>query len=80
MCRNCPSKKCKKDASEVSTEAFFCLLHRSGAFFDLADVVGRGLVDAIVQPVGIQQVSAGAPADDGGLGGVVIGKIIGEEV
>ena len=45
-------------------------------FLNLHYVVGCGLVDVVIQPVGIEQIRAGAPADDGGAGGVAVGEAI----
>src|SRR5699024_159377 len=40
------------------------------------DVIGRGLVDDIVEPVGVEQVGMAAPAHHGRLGIVVIGEVV----
>lgn len=39
-------------------------------------VVGRGLVDIVIEPVGIEELAGAAPAHHGGLGGVVVGEIV----
>ena len=44
--------------------------------FNLPDIIGRSLVNTIVQPVGIKKMSAGAPADGRPFGGVIIGKVV----
>ena len=41
-----------------------------------SEVVGGGLVDVVVEPVGIDELTGGAPADDGGLVGVVVGEVV----
>lgn len=43
---------------------------------ELAQVVGRLLVDIVVEPVRVEQVGVGAPGDQGLLGGVVVGEVV----
>ena len=43
---------------------------------NILHVVGCGLVDVVIQPVGIEQIRAGSPADDGLLCGIVVGEIV----
>ena len=38
-------------------------------------VVGGGLVDVVVEPVGVEQLGGGAPAHHGLFGGVVVGEV-----
>ena len=51
---------------------FFLVLHLA----DRAQVVGRILVDVVVQPVLIQQVCVSTPAEERRLLGVVVGVIV----
>lgn len=39
-------------------------------------IVGGGLVDIVVEPVGVDQLAGGAPPDDGRLGGVITREIV----
>lgn len=43
---------------------------------ELAQVVGRLLVDVVVEPVRVEQVGVGAPGDQGLLCGVVVGEVV----
>ena len=43
---------------------------------DLFQVVGSGLVDIIIEPVGIEELGGGTPADDRGAGGVVLSEVV----
>ena len=47
-----------------------------GALLLSCEIVGRGLVDEVVQPVGEQQVRVGTPCDERGLGVVVVGEVV----
>ena len=44
--------------------------------FNFSRVLRSGLIDAVVEPVGKQEVSMTAPANVDGLFGVVVNKII----
>ena len=44
--------------------------------FEGLQVVGGGLVDVVVQPVGVDELAGRAPANDGLLGGVVVGEVV----
>ena len=48
----------------------------ANAVADSADVIGRGLVHAVVQPVAIEQVGAGAPAHRRFPAGIVLGEVV----
>ena len=43
---------------------------------NVADIVRRGLIHVIVQPVGIEQLGSGAPAYQGRLCGLVVGEVV----
>ena len=43
---------------------------------NLSNIVRRCLIDVVIQPVGVKQLSGGAPADNRGLSGVAAGKIV----
>ena len=45
-------------------------------FLNLSNIVRCCLIDVVIQPVGVKQLAGGAPVDDGGLGGVVVGEIV----
>ena len=47
---------------------------------EFLQVVGGRLVNIVVEPVGVQEVGVGAPVDDGGLGVVVVGEIVGGDL
>ena len=66
------SSLCTKDKRTAILHAVLCLL----CLFDLRDIVGRGLVNEIVEPVTEQQVGMAPPAHDGLLGVVVVGEIV----
>ena len=51
-----------------------------GLLGDLAGIVGGGLVDVVVEPVGVQQLPGAAPVDDGGQAGVAAGEVVGGQV
>ena len=58
------------------------LKHGSALGFlgDSAEIIGSGLVDVVIQPVGVQQLARAAPVDDGGQAGVVAGEVVGGQV
>lgn len=45
-------------------------------FSDLCNVVGRRLIDVIIEPIGVKELRGGAPANNWGLAGVIVGKIV----
>ena len=44
--------------------------------FNIPDIVGGGLVDEVIQPVGVQQVGAGAPGHRRLAAGVIAGEVV----
>src|SRR6056297_1883990 len=53
-----------------------CRLPAAGYLFKLTQVVGGGLVDIVIQPVGEQQVGVGPPARRRRGLGIVVGKVV----
>ena len=43
---------------------------------DLGNIIRRGLIDVVIEPVGIEQLSGASPADNGGARGVIIREIV----
>ena len=43
---------------------------------DLGQIVGRSLIDVVIEPVGIEELGGGAPAHQRGLGGIVVGEVV----
>ena len=65
---------CKqKSAAGGPAARMLCWAHGSVHF---GDVVRSGLVDVVIEPVGIEQLAGAPPADDGRTGRVVVGEIV----
>ena len=65
---------CKqKSAAGRPAARMLCWAHGSVHF---GDVVRSGLVDVVIEPVGIEQLAGAPPADDGRTGRVVVGEIV----
>ena len=52
------------------------LLQLSFSFADTPDIVGRSLVNEIVQPVGVEQIGMRAPHHARGAGIIIVGIIV----
>ena len=65
---------CKqKSAAGGPAARMLCWAHGSVHF---GDVVRSGLVDVVIEPVGIEKLPGAPPADDGGTGRDVVGEIV----